>query len=79
MLSMPKRPNMKPAEAAAQNRKSLWPLIIFGAAVGVTWSWMDPEGTSRAASVSLDLMHSLALQGFDLVWANMQQLWSTSA
>ena len=74
MQHMSKRINMKPVEIAAQNRKSLWPLIVVGAAAGMTWSWLDPVAADTAAVESLRLLQLFAQQGFDLVSENMRQL-----
>lgn len=74
MLHMAKRVHMKPVEAAAPNRKSLWPLIIFGAAAGATWSWLDPDGANNAARVSLRVVAVLTQQGLDTISENMKQL-----
>ena len=74
MPRMTKRINMKPVEAAAPVRKSMWPLIIFGTAAGMTWSWLDPEGADSAARASLNLVAILTQQGFDTISDNMRQM-----
>ena len=79
MLHMAKRINMKQAESATQNHKSLWPVIVAGAAVMATWSWMDPDGFSRSATGTLSLMQILAQQGLDIIWAHLMQLRNMSA
>lgn len=74
MLRMTKRINMKPPEAAAPARKSVWPLIIFGVAAGATWSWLDPDSADDAARESLRLLGLLTQQGLDTISDNMWQL-----
>ena len=74
MLHMSKRINMKQAESAAQNHKAVWPMIVAGAAVVVTWSWMDPDGFDRSATGTLSLMQILAQQGLDIISAHLMQL-----
>jgi len=74
MLHMTKRINMRPVEVAAPMRKSVWPLIIFCAAAGATWSWFDPDGADKAASESLRVVQLLAQQGVDVISENMRQL-----
>ena len=74
MLHMTKRIHMRPVEAAAPIKKSVWPLIIFGAAAGVTWSWFDPDSADKAAVESMRLMQVLAQQGIDAISENMKQL-----
>lgn len=74
MLHMTKRIHMRQVEAAAPIKKSVWPLIIFGAAAGVTWSWFDPDGADKAAVESVRVVQVLAQQGIDVISANMKQL-----
>lgn len=80
--TLPPRPNvqvtkhvhMKPADIAEQKRSSLWPLVIAGAAVVVTLSWMDPDGTSKVVTEWLGAMHSVAQQWFAIIRANLHAL-----
>jgi hypothetical protein len=74
MLGMTKRVRMKPADIDANNRRSVWPLIIAGAAVVATLSWMDPDGTSSTAAEWMRMMHSLAQQGLAIIRENLHQI-----
>lgn len=71
---MTKRIHLQSPERAAEHRRSLWPLIILGAAAGAAWSWVDPDGTSHAAAESLQLLHAFMQQGLDPILHNFRPL-----